>query len=235
MSNAQPQAQTAIKPIPLTRETLKSGELKAWLKKNDAGFTPLDDAEIERSRHAMFGGKPPQEDVWLFGYGSLSWNPTIEFDAKLCGITHGYHRKFCLETRLGRGSPEQPGLVLGLDRGGSCRGLVFRIPGAKAEEELDLVWRREMISNAYRPTWLTVRTDADPVRAIGFVMNRRHERYCGDKCDEQTADMIAAAGGFLGPCSDYLFNTVDHLAELGMPDAGLARLAKKVRARQAAR
>ncbi len=220
--------------IPLTRENLRSGVIRDWIKQQDPTFVPMAEDEVIASRHALFGGKAPTEDVWLFGYGSLIWNPTIEFEEKRCGTVFGVHRRFCLETRLGRGTPDCTGLTLGLDRGGSCRGLVFRIPGRAAEEELDLVWRREMISNAYRPAWLKVRTAEGPVMAVGFVINRNHQRYCGDRCDDEIANTIAKAQGFLGPCCEYLFNTVEHLAELKIPDAGLTRLAAKVARVQAA-
>lgn len=220
--------------IPLTRENLRSSVIRDWIKQQDPTFVPMAEDEVIASRHALFGGKAPTEDVWLFGYGSLIWNPTIEFEEKRCGTVFGVHRRFCLETRLGRGTPDCPGLTLGLDRGGSCRGLVFRIPGRAAEEELDLVWRREMISNAYRPAWLKVRTAEGPVMAVGFVINRNHQRYCGDRCDDEIANTIAKAQGFLGPCCEYLFNTVEHLAELKIPDAGLTRLAAKVARVQAA-
>src|SRR3546814_734209 len=94
---------------------------------------------------------------------------------------------------------------------------------------LDIVWRREMISHSYRPTWVTAQTSDGPVRAIGFAINRSHERYTGALPEETVAETIAHAAGFLGPCCDYLFNTVEHLDELGMPDAGLTRLARRVR------
>jgi len=220
--------------IPLTRENLKSGKIREWLRQHDAGFVPLEEHELVASRRAMFGGQAPKDDVWLFGYGSLIWNPTIEFVERTTGTVYGYHRKFCLETRLGRGTPECPGLVLGLDRGGCCRGVAFRIAGSQAEEELDIVWRREMVTHAYKPAWLSMRTEDGPIKAIGFVINRDHDRYAGDRDDDAIAATIAQANGFLGPCCEYLFNTVEHLDELGMPDAGLTRLAAKVRAIQAA-
>ena len=197
-------AKTLHKQIPLTRENLRSGVIRDWIKEQDPTFVPMAEDEVIASRHALFGGKAPTEDVWLFGYGSLIWNPTIEFDEKRCGTVFGVHRRFCLETHLGRGTPDCP------------------------------VWRREMISNAYRPAWLKVRTAEGPVKAVGFVINRNHQRYCGDRCDDEIANTIAKAHGFLGPCCEYLFNTVEHLAELKIPDAGLTRLAAKVARVQAA-
>src|SRR3546814_10541292 len=96
---------------------------------------------------------------------------------------------------LGRGSRERPGLVLALDRGGSCRGVVFRIAPENVESELDIVWRREMISHSYRPTWVTAQTSDGPVRAIGFAINRSHERYTGALPEETVAETIAHAAG----------------------------------------
>ena len=216
--------------IPLTRENLRSGRIRDWVARNDSGVVPLSDEELQHSRAAMFPPTgQPDGSVWLFGYGSLIWNPAIEYAEKRPATVHGLHRRFCLRTHLGRGSRERPGLVLALDRGGCCRGIAFRIPPEQAESELEIVWRREMITRAYRPAWLTAATPQGPVKAIGFVINRRHERYTGALPEEAVAATIAGAAGFLGPCCDYLFNTVDHLAELGMPDAGLARLARRVR------
>src|SRR3546814_9302515 len=117
----------------------------------------------------------PEGSVWLFGYGSLIWNPAFDYAEKRPATVHGLHRRFCLQTHLGRGSRERPGLVLALDRGGSCRGVVLRIAPENVESELDIVWRREMISHSYRPTWVTAQTSDGPVRAIGFAINRSEE------------------------------------------------------------
>lgn len=235
-SNAEP----LVLPEPpetvaLTRERLRSGELRAILHKHEPNLKTLTDEEMAASRASMFPatGKP-EGDVWLFGYGSLIWNPAIEFAEQRCATVRGLHRRFCLRTELGRGTPELPGLVLGLDRGGVCRGVAFRIPKEHAETELEIVWRREMVTHAYRPRWLKAKTDQGPIDVIGFVINRSSERYCGQLPEDEAAETIARACGFLGPCCEYLFNTVSHLRELDMPDAGLERLARKVAAKQAA-
>jgi cation transport protein ChaC len=208
--------------VELTRDNIRSGAIREILHKHAVSFTPLSDEELHASRASMFPPRgKPDGDVWLFGYGSLIWNPAIEFAEKRCATVRGVHRKFCLRTELGRGTPETPGLVLGLDRGGCCRGVAFRIPHAHAESELDIVWKREMVTSAYTPRWLKAETPEGRVDAIGFVINRAHDRYCGEMADDDVAATIAAAHGFLGPCRDYLFNTVEHLRELGMPDAGL--------------
>jgi cation transport protein ChaC len=118
--------------------------------------------------------------------------------------------------------------VLGLERGGSCRGVAYRVAPEAAREELEIVWRREMVSGAYVPRWLTAHAKEGPVRAIGFVINHAHERYARYLPDDRVAEVIATAHGRLGPCADYLVNTVDHLAELGIHDAPLERLRARV-------
>lgn len=114
--------------------------------------------------------------------------------------------------------------MLGLDRGGSCRGVAFRIPAERARAELDIVWRREMVGPGYSPRWLRAHGAESSVLAIGFVVNRDGDRYIGDMDDREAAKRIATASGFLGPCADYLHQTSRHLADLGMPDSGLLRL-----------
>lgn len=217
--------------IPLTRDNIRSGKIREWVARHDQHFTPMSDEDLAASRAAMFppDGKPDGA-VWVFGYGSLIWNPAFDFDEKRSATVYGVHRRFCLQTFLGRGSRERPGLMLALDRGGCCRGVVFRIAPEHVESELDVIWRREMVTSSYKPTWMTAMTPQGPVRAIGFAINRKHERYTGVLPEETVAETIAHASGFLGPCCEYLFNTVEHLDEIGMPDAGLSRLAKRVRA-----
>ena len=117
----------------------------------------LSDAEIEADLDATLASHPPGEDVWLFGYGSLMWNPAIEFAERRAGAVHGWHRRFCLWLHMGRGSPDNPGLMLALERGGRCAGMLFRIPAADARDELLLAWRRELFTGAYRSRWVTVR------------------------------------------------------------------------------
>jgi cation transport protein ChaC len=118
--------------------------------------------------------------------------------------------------------------VLGLERGGSCRGVAFHIAPEVVEEELEIVWRREMISGAYVPRWVDVQTALGRVPAIAFVINHAHERYARDLSDEEVAEVLATASGWLGPCADYLVNTVDHLAALGIHDRPLERPRQQV-------
>ncbi|HIF10150.1 MAG TPA: gamma-glutamylcyclotransferase [Sneathiellales bacterium] len=211
----------------LTRELILNGYVKEIFAKSDGSTPLLSDEEIDASCRASLADAPPG-DIWLFGYGSLIWNPTIHFAEKRIGKVAGYHRRFCLWTHLGRGCPECPGLLLGLEHGGSCGGVVFRIPAAQADHECRIVWHREMVSGSYIPRWVDVQTDDGPVRAIAFIINRDHVRYAGRLSDERVAETLANAEGPLGNCADYLINTADHLEELGILDAPLQHLRTEV-------
>ncbi len=219
----------------LTREGIRSGAVHRLIAELGIEMRVLTEDELQASLGATLAGVDLAAGVWLFGYGSLIWNPAFHFTGRLVGRVHGYHRRFCLWTQLGRGCPERPGLVLGLERGGSCQGVAFHIAPEAALEELLIVWRREMLSGAYLPRWVTVHTAAGPLRAIAFVINPAHERYARLLGDAEIARTIATAEGFLGRCADYLINTVDHLAELGIHDRPLERLRQQVLAHSAAR
>jgi glutathione-specific gamma-glutamylcyclotransferase len=216
----------------LTRESIRSGAVRK-IAVDHGLMHVLSDEELATSLGGLLGGADLSRGVWVFGYGSLIWNPAFHFTDRVVGTVYGFHRRFCLWTHLGRGCPERPGLVLGLERGGSCRGVAYHIAPAAAMEELDIVWRREMISDAYVPRWVAVRTPMATVRAITFTINHAHERYARDLSDDEAASAIAGASGFLGPCADYLINTVDHLAELGIHDRPLERLRNRVQAQAA--
>ena len=126
-------------------------------------------------RHS--GTPSAEEDVWLFGYGSLMWNPAMHFAEHRAGRVLGWHRKYCLWLEAGRGSPEAPGLMLGLDRGGAASGALFRVPARQARAELLLPFRRELFTHSYDARWVSVATAAGPVRAVTFVVNREGLRY----------------------------------------------------------
>jgi cation transport protein ChaC len=216
----------------LTRENIRSGAVRRIAAEHGL-IRILSDEELEASLGEMLRGVDLSIGVWVFAYGSLIWNPTFHFTDRVVGTVFGWHRRFCLWAHLGRGRPERPGLMLGLERGGSCRGVAYHIAPGAALEELDIVWRREMISDAYVPRWVDVRTPMATVRAITFTINRAHERYARDLSDEEAARAIAGASGFLGACADYLNNTVDHLAALGIHDRPLERLRVRVLAQAA--
>ena len=180
------------------------------------------------ARDRMLATAPPGDMIWVFGYGSLIWNPAFDYHERRIGTLHGYHRQFCFRSTVGRGSPDSPGMMLGLDRGGSCKGVVLGVRRECAEEELKSVFMREMTGYSYTARWGKVRTDEGPLRAIAFVADRDCEHYVGRRPPEEIARHIAQGCGHLGPCADYLFNTRDHLAALGVPDPTLNRLCRLV-------
>jgi glutathione-specific gamma-glutamylcyclotransferase len=212
----------------LTREKIQAGWVRQMVASGDGRVHALTDAELAASRASCLARLPVTGDVWLFGYGSLIWNPCFDFAEQRIAKVMGWHRRFCLWTNLGRGTVERPGLMLGLERGGACRGLAFRVPQEAVECELDIVWRREMVTAAYVPTVVTLATPEGRLRAIAFTINRSHERYAGGLDEERTIEALATAEGPLGTNRDYLFNTVQHLRELGLRDRALERLAKAV-------
>jgi glutathione-specific gamma-glutamylcyclotransferase len=174
------------------------------------------------------------QDLWVFGYGSLIWQPGFDFVEKRLATLDGYRRAFCMTSIRYRGTPEAPGLVLALDRheGGSCAGVAYRVPGAGAAATLDYLRARELISYAYDEAWLKLRLDGGPeVEAVTYVSNPRHPQFRGGLSLEQQAAVIAAAEGPNGLNSDYLLNTVTSLEALGLHDADLVHLAGLVRRR----
>jgi cation transport protein ChaC len=164
------------------------------------------------------------QDLWVFGYGSLIWNPAFEFAEQRLALLHGWHRRFCLKMYLGRGTPQTPGLMLALDHGGACKGVAFRIAADKIREELGVLWLREMYGGAYHARWVNLQAGGERFRAVTFVINKAHPRYLKELSVEQTAAFIATGCGALGSCREYLENTVAHLQALGLRDAGLARI-----------
>ena len=160
-----------LETVELTRESIQAGTVIQMA--SAGGMRILSDEERAASIARMLATRPASPDqtgdLWLFGYGSLIWNPAFHFTERRKGRIHGWHRRFCLWTPLGRGSPERPGLVLGLERGGACTGMVFCLASDQIASELDIIWRREMLSGAYRPRWVRVVTAEGPVDAITFT------------------------------------------------------------------
>ncbi|SFG38043.1 gamma-glutamylcyclotransferase [Methylobacterium gossipiicola] len=177
------------------------------------------------------------ESLWVFGYGSLIWQPEFAFTERRIGTVRGYHRRFCLLQRRFRGSVERPGLVLALDRGGLCRGVAFRLADDDPHATLLPVWRREMRGNGYLGRWVTVETDQGPVTALTFVVNRASDRYTGRLTEPEIADRIATGAGHLGPSAEYLFRTAEACAREGILDLHLwtlqALVAERLEARAA--
>lgn len=215
----------------ITREALRDDAMRRMIAATAPDMRLLTDEERTASLHATLALRPDAgQGVWLFAYGSLIWNPALHFDQRRLARVHGWHRSFCLSTQAGRGTPDNPGLVLGLDRGGACTGAAFHISEALMEDELSLLWRREMLSGSYRPRWVRVRgADGVPFgHAIAFTIQRDGEHYAGCLSREDIVRRLASACGALGSSADYLFRTRDGLRSLGIADAGIEELARRV-------
>jgi cation transport protein ChaC len=166
----------------------------------------------------------PEGDLWVFGYGSLMWDPGFPYVEWAPGLVYGYHRALCIYSSRWRGTPEQPGLVLGLDRGGACRGIAYRIAHADVRTSLDALWSREMRRGVYHPRLLRARLPRHVVKALVFIANPLHPGYAGTLPAERTAELVANCCGTRGPNVEYLARTLKHLAELGVRDHNLLRV-----------
>ncbi len=172
---------------------------------------------------------PAGQDFWVYGYGSLMWHPGFPHLEVRKARLRGYHRRFCVYSVRYRGTPERPGLVLGLDRGGSCMGLAYRVPAAEGEAVMDYLYEREMITGVYIPRWVTVQTGEGDLAAATFVVDPAHPQYAGRLSVSETAELIVQGYGQRGPCGEYLENTVGHLEALGIDAGWLKRLLHTVR------
>lgn len=186
---------------------------------------------LEQSLQATLASEHARGDIWLFAYGSLVWNPAFEYLDRRVAMVQGFHRRFCLWSRINRGTPDKPGLVLGLDNGGSCHGVVYRIAHTHAAHELRLLWRREMLFGSYLPRWLTVRTPEESVHALAFVINHHASGFAPHMDDERIVDILVQGNGRFGNGLDYLRETVAGLAASGAPDHHLERLVQIAAAR----
>ena len=221
--------------LKLTRESILDGSLHAAVRAATGPDLPfMTDAERAAQVRSFIDSAPDPQRIWVFAFGSLIWNPAFHHVERRTARIHGFHRQFCLWARAGRGSPERPGLMLSLETGGSCNGVVYRLAARAAATELDVWWRREMFTMAYRPVWTTAHTLEGPVPAITFSANRTHDRHVPGLPDEEVAHYLATGAGPMGRCCDYLYDTVSHLRELGIRDRRLEVLEAKVRERCAA-
>ncbi|NRF71648.1 gamma-glutamylcyclotransferase [Aquincola sp. S2] len=215
----------------LTRERLRETPLDTLFAGLPPGYRIRSEAELRSSLEGVLEAHDRGTDVHVFGYGSLMWNPAFEFSDAARARVLGWHRRFCLRLVIARGTPSVPGAMLALDRGGSCDGMLFRIPAAKAFAELQLLWKREMATGAYEARWMAVRAGERPVRALTFVVNRAHERYIGGLPIEQVAHMICTGQGALGTNRAYFEDMLRSLAAMGVRDAGMERLRRAILAR----
>jgi len=174
---------------------------------------------------AQFLDRLPRGDLWVFGYGSLMWSPGFRPSAKSAALVRGYHRALCILSNRYRGTPEKPGLVMGLCRGGSCWGMALRVPAARVRRVLSALWKREMLNRVYKPTLIPVLiAPGRRIRALAFVADTAHRQFVRELDLHGRARLVAQGIGQRGRCVDYIRNTLEHMLELGVNDPHLARI-----------
>jgi cation transport protein ChaC len=164
--------------------------------------------------------------VWIFAYGSLMWRPGFAYAEAAPARLHGYHRSLCVYSWVHRGTREVPGVVLGLDRGGSCRGWAFRVSAEQEAEILEYLDGRELVTDVYRRKRLPVTIGERRVPAWSYVVRRDHPQYAGQLAHGRLLDLVRGGAGRSGRCRDYLLSTVSHLEAMGIVDGPLHLLAK---------
>jgi cation transport protein ChaC len=189
----------------------------------------LSDEELSASLTQTLAAKPKGSGWWVFGYGSLLWNPIFPIVETRPALVRGLHRRFCLYSVASRGTAQQPGLVLGLERGGSVRGLAFKLPAPVAMDELHLLWRREMVMGGYEPRWVAIETEAgEATHALTFVVRRDHPQYAGGLSMDEQVRVLSCACGAFGSSRDYLNHSRSALFTYGIVDGYLETLAARL-------
>lgn len=163
-------------------------------------------------------------ELWVFGYASLIWRPEFHPAEQRLATVHGYHRALRMRSRINRGTPERPGLVFALMRGGCCRGVVYRVPRGEAPAVLEQLWAREMVTGVYDPRWLPCRTSHGTVHALGFTLSRHSPNFTGVLDDAEVVEILRHAAGRYGTTLDYLLRTAHCLAGHGIRDREIERL-----------
>ncbi|WP_062204201.1 gamma-glutamylcyclotransferase [Aureimonas sp. AU12] len=168
-------------------------------------------------------------DLWVFGYGSLIWRPGFDFEERAKARLAGFHRALCVRSHVHRGTPERPGLVFGLDRGGSCVGMAFRVTEGRRDQTVAYLRERELVTNVYRETTLPVRLgDGRLVRALAYVVDRGHPQYAGRIGVEEAAMMVARSHGQSGPNVDYVRSALTEIEALGLKDQWLSSVVARL-------
>lgn len=183
-----------------------------------------DPAPMLEATLRTWGGR---QDLWVFGYGSLIWNPEFDYVESRPAQVHGWHRALKMWSRVNRGTPELPGLVFAMLPGGCCRGVVFRIPREDGRAVLDRLWDREMMTGVYDPRWLPCKTDEGVVSALAFTLSRRSPNFTGQLTDDAYRRIFAEARGRYGTTLEYAQRTLEHLRQHRIHDRALEQLLKK--------
>ena len=177
------------------------------------------------------------KQFWIFGYGSLMWRPGFAHVRSEPARVHGYHRSLCVYSHVHRGTPEQPGLVLGLDRGGSCHGMGFEVAPENWDETLSYLRAREQVTSVYleKQKNITLIESGEAVEAVTYVVDRAHRQYAGVLDDDALEHHVRLGNGVSGHCIDYVMNTLAHLREMKIHDPALERLARRIDPQAASR
>ncbi|WP_409559691.1 gamma-glutamylcyclotransferase [Hydrogenophaga sp.] len=187
-----------------------------------------DGAQMMADTLAQWRSLGPRADLWVFGYASLVWRPEFEAAEQRIAKVHGYHRCLHMASRVNRGTPERPGLVFALMRGGSCTGMALRLPHEQVEAAMPALWAREMPNPVYDPKWLRAETAQGPVPVLTFTLHPNSPNHTGPLSDAQYRDIFAHARGRYGSTLDYARQTLDGLRRHGIEDRALARLLRLV-------
>jgi glutathione-specific gamma-glutamylcyclotransferase len=212
-------------PDTLSRRDLEENRMRELYAAAVDPSLALSDVQLSTSLTTTLSAKPKGAGWWVFAYGSLLWNPLFPVTEMRTARTCGLHRRFCLWSLASRGTRERPGLVLGLDRGGSCRGVAMRLPPMLAIDELHLLWRREMVVGSYHPRWVRVEAGGRELVALTFVVRRDHPQYAGRLTVAEEIATLGRARGAFGSSLDYLERTRVALVAHGIVDPYLERLA----------
>jgi cation transport protein ChaC len=211
--------------IKLTKDNISKGYLGEKIKSISGSDKVLTTEELLQARRKIIPDKGIGEDIYIFAYGSLLWNPTVDYEDEFLAKVYGFHRSFCMKTNLGRGSFKNPGLMLGLDKGGSCQGSAFKLRNSEAIKNIDILFRREMVTGAYKPKLLkTILVNGRKVLSLAFTVDKKHKNYFQDKEIQTKAKMISNAHGFLGSCEEYFQNTLESLSELNIVDSEMTAI-----------
>ena len=192
-----------------------------------AGMRAATPQEHAETITALLGDSAGDGEVWIFAYGSLIWKPACDFVEMRTGLIRGWHRSFCLGwSNRFRGSDKTPGLMLALDRGGACKGVLYRIPADRIEDNLVKLFEREMgwRPSTFPPRWVSAQSGDRTIRALTFCIDRQSGHYVSGLSVEKVADVLATATGTRGSMAEYLFATVRHLEDLGIHDPHLWQL-----------
>lgn len=217
-------------PETLCRADLEQGRMRELYASAVDPERALNDEQLSASLNATLAVKPKGAGWWIFAYGSLLWNPLFPVEEMRPATARALHRRFCLWSLASRGTLERPGLVLGLEHGGTCRGVALRLPAPLALDELHLLWRREMVVGSYRPKWVKVNAGGRELVALTFVVRRDHPQYAGKLSLDKEVEVLATARGVFGSSGDYLERTRIALVAHGIADPYLEDLARRVAA-----